>query len=261
MFIRALSAAIGVTALFLTWHFYAVDGLVAVCALATLIGCFEFSMMVEKKSSVIRLLFVCITFAFYLVFCFFSQSFITFMSLFITLVAYFILCINYSIETRISKLTSWTTGALYCGGFTGVVTLGLIEFGGAFFVSLLLLSFITDTCAYLGGRVCGRTPLAPQISPKKTVEGSIIGLIGGSSVGFWYLSTLSHHSPVWVVIVTCLAASLFSQVGDLFESTLKRFSGVKDSGKILPGHGGVLDRIDGLLFASPVVYLWMQSFT
>lgn len=261
MLVRAISAIVGVAALVAVWYFFATPGLVAISSIVTFIGCIEFSMMVEKKNLVVRALFVCITFAFFLVFTFYSQSFIAFMSLFITLVAYFILCVNESVSTRVSKLTSWTVGALYCGGFTGVVVHGVLVYGGNYFTGLLILSFITDTFAYLGGRLFGKTPLAPQISPKKTIEGSIAGLVGGSLFGIWFLSSLDHKSPLWVIIIVCISSSLFSQVGDLFESTLKRYSGVKDSGKILPGHGGVLDRIDGLLFAGPVVYLWMQTFT
>lgn len=261
MFVRAVSAFLGVAALFAIWHFFAVPGLVAICSLVSFIACVEFSQLVEKKNKLIQMLFVCITFAFFLVFTFYSQSFITFMSLFIILVSYFILLVDENVSIRISKLTSWTVGALYCGGFTGVVTHGVLIHGGKFFTGLLILSFLTDTFAYLVGRIAGKHPLAPRISPKKTLEGGLAGLIGGSVCGFWYLSTLEHSSPLWVVVVVCISSSLFSQVGDLFESTLKRFSGVKDSGKILPGHGGVLDRIDGLLFAGPFLYLWMQTFT
>lgn len=261
MLVRAISALLGVAGLVAVWYFFATTGLLVVCSLVSLIASFEFSSMVEKRSFIVRLLFVCITFAFFLVYTFYSQSFITFISLFITLVAYFILCVDEKISVRMSRLTSWTVGALYCGGFTGVVTHGVYVFGGNYFAGLLILSFLTDTFAYLGGRMFGRTPLAPKISPKKTIEGSVAGLLGGSLCGIWFLSTLDHTSPLWLVILVCVAASLFSQVGDLFESTLKRFSGVKDSGKILPGHGGVLDRIDGLLFAGPFVYLWMQTFT
>lgn len=261
MLIRAISAFFGVAGLFATWYYFQAKGLVVACSLVTLISCIEFSLMVENSRRLIQALFVVITMAFYLVFTFLSQSLMTFMSLFILLVAYFILCVEEPIEKRITKLTYWTVGALYCGGFTGVVSLGVLKFGAPFFVALLMLSFLTDTFAYLGGRAFGRTPLAPQISPKKTLEGSLSGLLGGSALGFWYLQSLDSSSPVWVMVVTCVAASLFCQVGDLFESTLKRFSGVKDSGKILPGHGGALDRIDGLLFSGPVVYLWMQTFT
>ncbi len=261
MLVRAISAILGVAALIGVWYFFATNGLVAVCSLVSFIGCIEFSKMVEKNNKLVQALFVCITFSFFLVFTFYSQSFITFMSLFITLVTYFILCVDERISTRVSRLTSWTVGALYCGGFTGVVTHGVLVFGGNYFTGLLILSFLTDTFAYLGGRLVGKTPLAPQISPKKTLEGSVAGLVGGSVCGFWFLTTLQHSSPTWVILVVCISGSLFSQVGDLFESTLKRYSGVKDSGKILPGHGGILDRIDGLLFAGPVLYLWMQTFT
>ena len=261
MLIRAISALVGVAGLFACWHFYRESGLVAVCSLVTFIGCIEFSKMVEKKNAVIQALFTCLAFAFFLAFTFYSQSFISFITLFVVLVAYFVLMADYPVATKMTKLTWWTTGALYCGGFTGIVVHGISSFGGKFFTALLLLSFMTDTFAYLGGRLLGKTPMAPKISPKKTLEGGAAGLIGGSVSGFLFLSTLPHSSPTWVVVFTCLSASLFTQVGDLFESAIKRYSGVKDSGKILPGHGGVLDRIDGLLFAGPVVYLWMQTFT
>lgn len=260
MLVRAISAIVGVSGLFAAWHFFATAGLVFLCSLVSFVACIEFSMMVEKNSSLIRGLFTSVTFAFFLVFTFYSQSFLVFLSLFIVLVSYFILCHEENIENRVSKLTSWTVGALYCGGLTGVVTFGVLKYGGTYFTALLLLSFLTDTFAYLGGKAFGKTPLAPQISPNKTVEGSLIGLIFGSSLGFYFLSQTQNSSPLWVMVLTCIAASLFSQVGDLFESTIKRHSGVKDSGKILPGHGGVLDRIDGVLFAGPVVYLWMQAF-
>ncbi len=260
MFIRALSALIGVSTLIATWYFFANKGLVYVCSIITFIACCEFSFMVEKHSRMVKSLFVILSYSFFLVFTFYSQSFLTFMSFFILLVAYFILCNHESIAIRVAKLTSWTVGLLYAGAFTGTVTVAVLNYGGSYFVALLILSFCTDSFAYLGGRAYGRHPLTPKISPKKTVEGAGVGLIVGSLIGYWYLSGLNHSSPSWVIALTCLSASLFSQVGDLFESTIKRYSGVKDSGKLLPGHGGVLDRIDGLLFAAPVVYIWMQAY-
>ncbi len=261
MLVRAISALFGVSGLVAAWYFFASSGLVVVSSLVTFIACIEFSKMVEPNSAIVRSLFVAITFAFFLIFTFYSQSFISYMCLFILLSAYFILCVDEGIKTRIEKLTSWTVGALYCGGFTGVVVHGILQKGGNFFTALLVLSFLTDTFAYLGGRLLGKRPLAPKISPKKTIEGSAIGLIGGSLVGFLFLQSIQNTSPQWILALTCVAASLFTQVGDLFESALKRYSGVKDSGKILPGHGGILDRIDGLLFAGPVVFLWMQNYT
>ena len=260
MLIRAISALFGVGILYGVWHLFAAQGLIYLCGIVTFVACFEYSYMIEKKSRLIQFLFVSIAFSFFVVFTYFSQSMLTFLSFFILLVAYFILCSSEEIQSRVNKLTSWTVGVLYCGAFTGVVSLGIKNFGGNYFTALLILSFLTDTFAYLGGRAFGKHPLAPRISPKKTVEGSIAGLIGGGCFGFWFLSTLNHTSTIPVLIITCVASSLFSQVGDLFESTIKRYSDVKDSGKILPGHGGILDRIDGLLFAGPVVFLWMQAF-
>jgi phosphatidate cytidylyltransferase len=96
-----------------------------------------------------------------------------------------------------------------------------------------------------------------MISPGKTREGALVGLLGGAVSCFFYLKSAMPPQSLPLLLMTCILASLFSQVGDLFESMLKRHSGVKDSGKILPGHGGILDRIDGLLFAGPIIYLWM----
>lgn len=216
--------------------------------------------MVEKDNGIIKSLFVVIAFSFYLTYSFFSPSMLSFICFFILLASYFILFNKQAIDLKMTKLTSWTVGLLYCGALTGIVTTGVIQFGGEYFLSLLLLSFLTDTFAYLGGKLFGKTPLAPQISPKKTLEGSAIGLIGGSLLGFLYLKSLPHTGSDMLVAIVCIAGSMFTQVGDLFESTIKRYSGVKDSGKIMPGHGGVLDRIDGLLFTGPIVYIWMLNF-
>jgi phosphatidate cytidylyltransferase len=258
--IRALSALVGVGTLFTVWWLFSVSGLLFLCALVTLIACTEFSRLVEKDKTLIQALFVVIAFASFLTFSFYSQSILVFISFFILLVTYFMLFTQLTIERRVMGLSSWTMGILYCGVFTGIVTLGVRHFGSNYFVALLLVSFLTDTFAYLGGRLIGKRPLAPAISPKKTIEGSFIGLLGGAGAATYYLSQLPNKSPIIIIVITALSASLFSQVGDLFESMIKRYSGVKDSGRILPGHGGILDRIDGVLFAGPIIYLWMDLF-
>ena len=149
----------------------------------------------------------------------------------------------------------WLLGILYCGGLTAVVGLGMLSYGENFLIALLLLSFGTDSFAYLGGRSLGKRPLAPQISPNKTLEGGVIGLMGGSLLGFWILSRLMEGGASFSLGFLCITASFLSQGGDLFESALKRHFGVKDSGRFLPGHGGLLDRIDGLLFVAPLLFL------
>jgi|SRR5579862_4000214 len=120
---------------------------------------------------------------------------------------------------------------------------------------LLLLAIIWagDTAAYYGGRAAGRHLLAPRVSPKKTVEGAIAGLLGsviaGTAGGTWFLRE-PLQNLIWVSVITAISG----QVGDLAESVLKRSAGVKDSSSIMPGHGGILDRLDSLFFATPIFY-------
>ncbi|MDQ7093367.1 phosphatidate cytidylyltransferase [Desulfosporosinus sp. PR] len=117
----------------------------------------------------------------------------------------------------------------------------------------IFLVWATDTGAYLIGRQFGRHLLAPQVSPKKTVEGSVGGLILSVLVAvlFWHLA---HDTSLITYIMLGIIIGVSAQIGDLFESALKRSAGVKDSGNLIPGHGGVLDRFDSLLFALPLVY-------
>jgi phosphatidate cytidylyltransferase len=125
---------------------------------------------------------------------------------------------------------------------------------------LLLLAIIvaSDTAQFYTGRLLGRRPLSPAISPKKTVEGAIGGLVAGALVawllGYWWLPAAAPIARVPLGL-TVAAAGI---VGDLFESQLKRSAGVKDSSTLIPGHGGVLDRIDGWLFAGPVYYVFLK---
>jgi phosphatidate cytidylyltransferase len=120
---------------------------------------------------------------------------------------------------------------------------------------LLAIIWIGDTAAYYGGRALGRHLLAPKVSPKKTVEGAVAGLIGsvmaGTAGGTWFLREPLTRL-IWVSLVTAIAG----QLGDLAESVLKRSAGVKDSSSVMPGHGGILDRLDSLFFAAPIFY-WL----
>ncbi|MFD1850350.1 phosphatidate cytidylyltransferase [Oceanobacillus bengalensis] len=122
-----------------------------------------------------------------------------------------------------------------------------------FFAFLIIWS--TDTGAYLVGRKFGKRKLWPTISPNKTVEGALGGILLACIVaGIFHTITPFSHSFIIVILVAILA-SIFGQVGDLVESALKRNYGVKDSGKILPGHGGILDRFDSLLFVLPLLHI------
>lgn len=123
---------------------------------------------------------------------------------------------------------------------------------------LMLTVMVSDTAQYYTGRLCGRRPLAPAISPKKTLEGAAGGLIVGTAIfviaGTWWLARL----PPGIRALLGVAVVASGIAGDLFESLLKRSVGVKDSSSIIPGHGGVLDRVDALLFAAPVYYVVLR---
>lgn len=136
-----------------------------------------------------------------------------------------------------------------------------VSFDGRWAVLLLLATIVvSDSAQYYTGRAFGRRALAPEISPKKTVEGAIGGVLFGTMalvVGGRYL----FASPIWLLILVGALISLLGIVGDLFESLLKRSAGVKDSSQIIPGHGGVLDRIDSWLFAAPFYYIFVKFLT
>ena len=131
--------------------------------------------------------------------------------------------------------------------------------GFFWFFSLLVVVLCGDTFSYMGGRLWGRRRLLSQISPKKTVEGALCGALG-SLLGAGVLCIWSPIPPI-LLLVIAFVGSLLAQCGDLFESLIKRVKDVKDSGKLMPGHGGALDRIDGILFAAPVFLMFATFYS
>ena len=129
--------------------------------------------------------------------------------------------------------------------------------GPLILVFTLLLVWTGDTAAYFVGRAVGRHKLAPRISPGKTIEGAVGSVLATVGVGFWLFRLWFSPHPMVHAIALPLGINVLAQLGDLAESALKRGAGVKDSSGLLPGHGGLLDRIDSLLFAIPTVwYYW-----
>jgi phosphatidate cytidylyltransferase len=164
------------------------------------------------------------------------------------------------ISTATLRIASTAFGPLYLGGGLGASVLLRRDAGAdgpAFVVLTLMLSWLSDTGAYFAGRFLGKHKLYEAVSPKKTVEGAIGGVVGGV-VGallahFGYLRSLSLVDGIGLAVV----AGGLGQVGDLGESLIKRSVGVKDSGGIVPGHGGILDRVDALLVTSTITYLYL----
>lgn len=140
---------------------------------------------------------------------------------------------------------------------------------GKFYIWLVFIgAFLTDTCAYFIGCRFGRHKLCPDISPKKTIEGAIAGIVGGglSCVVFGVIANVlfaeflggRQFSLVLLFILGIIAATM-SEIGDLTASAIKRQFGVKDFGDILPGHGGILDRCDSIIFVAPTIFLFLYN--
>jgi len=123
-----------------------------------------------------------------------------------------------------------------------------------------LLTWATDTAAYLFGVAFGRHKLIPRISPNKTVEGAIGGLIGAAVVGWLLTKGIVPFVTPLAGIILGIVVGVMAQLGDLVESLIKRDAGIKDTAELIPGHGGVLDRFDSMLFTAPVVYYYFRFF-
>lgn len=154
---------------------------------------------------------------------------------------------------------AWTiTGVFYIGWMLSywVELRGLIN-GNYWVLITLLTTFGSDTSAFLVGKTWGKHPLAPRVSPGKTQEGTIGGVAGAIATSLIFSTIFPLHISLWQVLLLGFLISCFAQLGDLVESLLKRNAGVKDSGKLIPGHGGVLDRIDSIIFSGVVVYYYL----
>jgi phosphatidate cytidylyltransferase len=142
-------------------------------------------------------------------------------------------------------------------GLAHAVLLRGLPHGEGIVIDVLVGTFLGDTGAYLGGRLFGRRPLAPRISPNKTVEGLAIGM-ACCVLGVWFAGRYQDWLPGTHALVLGLGIAVFAPIGDLFESFVKRQAGTKDTGRLLGAHGGMLDRLDAVLFTVVVgYYVWL----
>ncbi len=164
-------------------------------------------------------------------------------------------------KNRDGACSSWAftlVGVLYLGWIASrYVALIELPQGRDWVILALFPTFACDTSAYFVGRALGRHKMAPSISPSKTWEGAAGGVVGAVAVGLGVAWLFKLPIDVLQTIGLSVAISIFAQTGDLVESLFKRNMGAKDSGKALPGHGGVLDRIDSVVFAGLVVYYYV----
>ena len=166
-------------------------------------------------------------------------------------------------KKKFSDSQKFIVGLFYIGG--GCIFLTMIPYKNNDFAKLLIMGifiliWVNDTFAYLVGSTLGRRKLFPAVSPKKTIEGTL----GGGVFTLITVYFLSKYEPIisstqWLILAIVIV--VFGTLGDLIESKLKRGAGVKDSGAIIPGHGGMLDRLDSMVFAAPFAYLTLNIFT
>ncbi len=145
---------------------------------------------------------------------------------------------------------------LYCGLLVATVVGLRLRFGFAWVILAFVVAWANDTLAYFAGRAFGRHQLAPRLSPKKTWEGFAGGAVGSVAGALAVKALLLPTLPAWGCVAIGAGGAVLGPAGDLAESLLKRAAGVKDSGRLIPGHGGLLDRIDALLFIAPWIYLF-----
>jgi phosphatidate cytidylyltransferase len=181
------------------------------------------------------------------------------------------LALTRDLKTYLGAIATTTFGVVYIGlalscllplrfSRLGAGSLGLagtagVSAGRNLMLLLFLVIWADDTFAYLVGRTLGRKMLFPSISPKKTLEGSVAGLAGSLLVAWGFARLFWQTASLKKVILLAGLVALFGQMGDLTESAMKRGANLKDSGSVLPGHGGLLDRVDSLLFGVPVLWL------
>jgi phosphatidate cytidylyltransferase len=191
-------------------------------------------------------------------------------NLFLTLVLVTLMCLELTrgeTEMATTHIATTILGVMYIG-FFGAHLILLREFplsinldygvGASFVFLAFIVTWAGDTGAYIVGSAIGRTPLLPRISAKKTREGSVGGLVfavAGALVAKWWFAP---YLGLWEAAALGAIAGTVGQLGDLFESLIKRDADIKDTSEMIPGHGGVLDRFDSLLFTSPLIYYFIK---
>jgi len=179
---------------------------------------------------------------------------------FITIAACLIYLISVYPSFRYSDLTATLFTSLYAGWLLShLISLRNLPDGFHYVLLVLIATWMTDTMAYFAGINLGRHRLAPALSPKKSVEGALGG-VAGSILAALAVGIIKPEASIAHYAVIGLLVGIVGQAGDLAQSALKRMAGVKDSGSVIPGHGGILDRFDSLLVTAPAVYYYLTLF-
>ena len=233
--------------------------LFGVTALISVIGLFELYRVlgIEKRSlAVIGYATAC---SYYGILWFEGQRYMTLLiiaSLMVMMALYVFTFPKYKTE----EITGAFFGVCYVPVMLSFLYQTRVMSDGAYLVWLILISsWGCDTCAYCSGMLLGRHKLAPVLSPKKSIEGAVGGALGAALLGFVDAACFGarrseFQNPQASCAIACAIAAVISQIGDLAASAIKRNHGIKDYGKLIPGHGGILDRFDSMIFTAPAIY-------
>lgn len=227
---------------------------------ASLIGLFEFYRVVRKRYQPMAILGYGATIIMYIAFEQVTSYYWVFVTLFM-IISLTVMVVRYP-KYALEDVALTLFPVFYVSLLFSFMILVREITNGSFWIWLIALSaWGSDTCAYFAGITMGKHKLAPSLSPKKTIEGSIGGILGAGALGYLYTMIFTMFAMpelrayILVIVITVMIAAAISQVGDLAASAIKRFFEQKDYGHILPGHGGILDRCDSFIFVAPLIYI------
>lgn len=193
----------------------------------------------------------------------------TLILVYVYVVALFLIMLIYNKRVKAADIAMLLLGIIYIPYFLSyIIHIRSMEFGRFFIWLVFIGAFSTDTCAYFAGRMFGRHKLCPDISPKKTVEGAIGGVVGAGIIFVLFGIVVNNvfagfmcglRFNLLLLFVLGLIAAIVSEIGDLVASSIKRQYDIKDFGNILPGHGGILDRCDSIILVAPTIFLFLYN--
>ncbi len=232
--------------------------LIAIMIVASLIALYEFGLLTELKKEyrIAAVIWAAVIWASVLLdFYPLSFGFIT-----VPLIGGLVLFDKKAVTTGLNTISLWTIGIVYCVLPFILGYLVLFQNGNPYDwrmpLGIVMINYMSDTAAYFSGKYLGKHLFSPSISPKKTWEGAIGGFIGAWVIGIGLFYFAGQTQWNWLIITGII--SIFNQPGDLIESVIKRSVNKKDSGNLIPGHGGILDRVDSLLTIFPIIYFYQS---
>ena len=264
---RVLVSIVAIPAIIAVTYFGKVPFLVFVLAIS-LIAFYEFVLMLRNKNSHVNFLLGFIAVAFLIL-----NQYHPMMNAYLFLIIWFVALLIFELfrnkDSALNNLGATLLSVLFLGLF-GSSLLGIREFysiddefylsGGYLIISIMATIWICDSAAFFGGTALGKHKLFPRVSPNKSWEGAIFGFIFAILTMILAKFIVLDFLEWQDVIVIGLIVGIVGQIGDLVESLIKRDAGVKDSSALIPGHGGIFDRFDSLLFSSPVIYFYLTYF-